>query len=159
MKTNGFVKLLRKIIREEVSSAIKQALNESNSINNVTTSMNLSEIAEDPMPNKPVAKKKKQYTKNSMLNDLLNETATNPMSQEQMDWSTMNFKSDMAQSFGTERASARPSLPITTTGINGEAVNMSDQGVATAVKAMTKDYSGVMAAMREKDKAKGKKVV
>ena len=159
MNSKSFVKTLRKIIREEVSSAIKQALNESTSINNVTTSMNLSEIAEDPMPNTPVAKNKKQFTKNSVLNDLLNETANTPASLQQTDWSTMNFKSEMANAFGAERTSAQPVAPVATSGINGEAINMNNKGVATAVNAMTKDYSAVMAAMREKDKSKGKKVV
>ena len=61
MESKTFVKLLRKIIREEVSKAVKQVLNESK-FNQVTNSdINLSEISADPMPNRPVAKKK--YTK------------------------------------------------------------------------------------------------
>ena len=100
MESKSFVKLLRKIIREEVSRAVKQTLTESN-INQVTTSMNLSEITDDPMPNRPVAKKKK-FTKNQMLNDILNETAATAPTQEMTDWSTMNFKSEMAEAFGLE---------------------------------------------------------
>ena len=93
MESKSFVKLLRKIIREEVSKAIKQTLTETN-INQVTkSSLNLSETFDDPMPNRPVAKRK--FTKNSMLNDLLNETAAAPPSQELTDWSTMNFRSEI----------------------------------------------------------------
>jgi pyruvate/2-oxoglutarate/acetoin dehydrogenase E1 component len=63
----------------------------------------------------------------------------------------MNFRSEMAQAFGMERQS--PNMPLATSGINGEPINMNDQGVATAVNAMTKDYSALMKAI---DKKKGK---
>ena len=81
MESKTFVKLLRKIIREEVSKAVRSALNESTV--QVSSNINLQEI-EDPMPNRPIAKKK--YTKNKMLNDLLNETAATPASGELADW-------------------------------------------------------------------------
>ena len=151
MESKTFVKLLRKIIREEVSRAVKQTLTESNFINKVNTSINLSEIAEDPMPNRPIAKKK--FTKNNILNDLLNETAAAPRTQEMMDYSTMNFKSEMAEAFGANVKGTVPSAPLTTKGINGEPVNMSNEKVATTVNAMTKDYSALMKAI---DKKKGK---
>ena len=151
MESKTFVKLLRKIIREEVSKAVKQAINES-SINKVTnSSMNLSETFDDPMPNRLIAKKK--FTKNPILNDLLNETASSPVSKEMTDWSTMNFKSEMADAFGIERSMNNSTMPLASTGINGEAVNMSNEGVASTVKAMTKDYSALMKAI---DKKKGK---
>jgi len=92
---------------------------------------------------------KKQFTKNSMLNDLLNETAAAPVSAEMTDWNTMNFKSEMAQAFGMETS---PSV-VPMTGINGESVNMNNKKVATTVNAMTKDYSALMKAI---DKKKGK---
>ena len=147
MESKTFVKLLRKIIREEVGRAVKQALTESN-INQVSNNINLTEIAEDPIPNRPIAKKK--FTKNPMLNDLLNETAATPVSQEMTDWSTMNYRSEMAQAFGMDRQSSGPSMPLATQGINGEAVNMNNEGVATAVKAMTRDYSALMKAIDKK---------
>ena len=142
MKTQSFVKLLRKVIREEVRSAVKEVLNEQTTVSN--HGINLSEIRENPMPNKPVAKK--QFTKNTMLNDLLNETAATPASQEITDWSTMNFRSEMAEAFGMESS---PSI-APTTGINGEAVNMNKEGVAATVNAMTKDYSALMKAIDKK---------
>ena len=148
MESKSFVKLLRKIIREEVSKAVKQVLTESN-VNQVTNQLNLSEIAEDPMPNRPRAKK--QYTKNPMLNDLLNETAASPVSQELTDWSTMNFKSEMAESFGAQRTMNKPTIPLATKGINGEAVNMNNEAVATTVNAMTRDYSALIKAIDKKN--------
>ena len=147
MESKSFVKLLRKIIREEVSVAVKKAITESN-INNITSDINLSEITEDPMPNRPRAKKR--YTKNPMLNELLNETASTPASQELADWSSMNYKAEMAEAFGTERVQSNPARPLATKGINGEAVNMSNKNVVTTVNAMTKDYSALMKAINKK---------
>ena len=149
MESKTFVKLLRKIIREEVSKAVKQVLNESK-FNQVTNSnINLSEMTDDPMPNRPVAKKK--YTKNKMLNDLLNETAAAPVSEELTDWSTMNFKSEMAESFGVQRQDTKPTIPLATRGINGESVNMNNEAVATTVNAMTRDYSALIKAIDKKN--------
>ena len=151
MESKKFVKLLRKIIREEVSNAVKQVLTESRSNQVINSNVNLSEFIEDPMPNRPVAKKK--FTKNSILNDLLNETAATPPSQEQTDWSTMNFRSEMAEAFGANQSMRQPTMPLATTDTNGKPVNMNNEKVATAVNAMTKDYSALMKAI---DKKKGK---
>ena len=142
MESKTFVKLLRKIIREEVSKAVRSALNESTV--QVSSNINLQEI-EDPMPNRPIAKKK--YTKNKMLNDLLNETAATPASGELADWSSMNFKSQMAQSYQQPTTNV---MPLATSGIDGERVNMNNKGVAATVNAMTEDYSSLMKAIDKK---------
>ena len=149
MSSKSFVKLLRKIIREEVQGAVREVLTEqkSNHSQLIEHGMNLSHVTENPIPNRAITKK--QFTKNSMLNDLLNETARTPVSADMSDWSTMNFKSEMPEAFGMETT---PSI-APTTGINGESVNMQKQGVAATVNAMTKDYSALMKAI---DKKKGK---
>ncbi len=150
MSSKSFVKLLRKIIKEEVRGAVREVLNEQKVNYNqvIEHGMNLSHITENPMPNRPVAKK--QFTKNTMLNDLLNETANTVPSQEQLDWNTMNFKSEMADAFGM---GTKPTGPLTTTGINGEPINMNNESVASTMNAMTKDYSALMKAI---DKKRGK---
>ena len=149
MKKDGFVKLLRKIIRDEVSKAVKNALNESK-INQVTSAdFSLTEMSEDSVTNKP--RVKKQYTKNSMLNDLLNETAATPVSQEMADWSSMNYKSEMAEAFGQGMSASKPVTPLATKGINGEPVNMNNENVAKVGNAMTKDYSALMKAIDKKN--------
>lgn len=144
MKTNGFVKLLRKVIREEVRNVIVKELKPIlNEVNINKHDINLHEIADTPtMPKRPVAKK--QYTKNAALNDILNETASTPPSE----WNSMNFRSDMAEAFGMHSSNT----PLATKGINGESIDMSKEAVATTVKAMTRDYSGLMKAI---DKKKG----
>jgi len=104
---------------------------------------NLQEIADVPnTKTKPVMKK--QYTKNTALNDILNETAATPPGE----WNSVNFRSDMAEAFGMQTSDT----PLATKGINGESVDMSNEAVASTVSAMTKDYSALMKAI---DKKKG----
>ena len=140
MSSKSFVKLLRKIIREEVQGALQQVLTEQKIDHKQVMShgIQMNEIAN--------SRPKKHFTKNSMLNDLLNETAATPSSPEMADWSTMNFRSEMAEAFGMESS---PSV-APTTGINGESVNMNKEGVAATVNAMTKDYSAFMKAIDKK---------
>ncbi len=148
MGSKSFVKLLRKIIREEVQGAVREVLTEQKTNHNqvIEHGMNLSHITEDPMPNRPRAKK--QFTKNSMLNDLLNETAESPTSPGMAEWGTMNFKSEMSNAFGMENSRTATIAP--TTGINGESVNMNNEAVSATVNAMTKDYSALMKAIDKK---------
>ena len=87
---------------------------------------------------------KKQFTKNTALNDILNETAATQPSE----WNAVNFRSDMAESFGMQSSNT----PLATKGINGERIDMNNEAVATTVNAMTKDYSALMKAI---DKKKG----
>ena len=143
MSSKSFVKLLRKIIREEVQDAVRTVLTEQPVNHNqiIEHGMNLSHVADSPKP-------KKQFTKNSMLNDLLNETAAAPVAPEMAEWSTTNFKSEMADAFGMNIPSSANIAP--STGINGEAVNMHKEGVAATVNAMTKDYSALMKAIDKK---------
>ena len=147
METKSFVKLLRKVIREEVSTALRNILAEQKVDHNKVMShgMDLHKIVEHPSPYS--TKKKKTYTKDNMLNDLLNETAATPASGELADWSSMNFKSQMAQSYQQPTTNV---MPLATSGIDGERVNMNNKGVAATVNAMTKDYSSLMKAIDKK---------
>ncbi len=144
MKTQGFVKLLRKVIREEVRNVIVKELKPIlNEVNIKKHDINLQDVLDTPKkPNQPVMKK--QYTKNAALNDILNETASTPPEE----WNSMNFRSDMAEAFGMQSSNT----PLATKGINGERIDMNNEAVATTVNAMTKDYSALMKAI---DKKKG----
>ena len=161
MESKSFVKILRKVIREEVKAAIKEALNEqkTNHKQVINHGMDLHEMAERQIdPYKTKARKKKTYTKNSMLNDLLNETANTVPSQELTDWSSMNFTSESAESFGAQRhneaiAKTMPST-LATHDTNGKPVDMNNESVAKTIGIMTKDYSALMNAI---DKKKGTK--
>jgi len=141
MSSKSFVKLLRKIIREEVQGAVRQVLTEqkTNHKQVIEHGMQMYEATE--------TRPKKQFTKNSMLNDLLNETAATPIAPEMAQWNTSNYKSQMDDAFGV---ASGPVNSLATTGINGEAVNMQDSEVAATVNAMTKDYSKLMKAIDKK---------
>ena len=156
MSSKSFVKILRKVIREEVRAAVKEILTEQRTDHNKVMShgMDLHGLTES-VPKR----KKRKFSKNAMLNDILNETSGVPIDgpavmQEEYP-SLGNFKSSMSDSFGMSR---QPQLLATTT-TDGKPVNMSNEKVATTVNAMTKDYSGMMKAMKKLDKSKGKKVV
>ena len=136
MKTQGFVKLLRKVIREEVRNVIKEELSPIIKENIITNSGNsLQEVMQDPMPRKKFSKK--QFTKNTMLND-----------------SSMNYNSQMAQSFGEERQSTKQHIPhvpaLATTTTDGRPIDMSNENVAKTVNLMTRDYSALMKAIDKK---------
>jgi len=161
MENKSFVKILRKVIREEVKTAIREVLNEqkTNHKQVINHGMDLHNMVEhQTKPYKTKARKKKSYTKNNMLNDLLNETATTadfstmnqgPIVSEMESYPAMTFDSSKAESFSTQK---RPQQVLATTDTNGNPVDMSNETVAKTVGIMTKDYSALMKAI---DKKKG----
>lgn len=141
MQTKSFVKLLRKVIREEVRSAVRSELQQLNE--NALPAM-ADIVTEAP----PKPRRQQRFVKNEMLNDILNETSAIAPDQE---WSTMQYRTEMARAFAP--ASAAPTAPLATTDIDGRPVNMSNEKVVATVDAMTKDYSSLMKAI---DKKRGK---
>jgi len=148
MDTKSFVKILRKVIREEVGKAVKQALNENKLTDRtvINHGMNLSEIVENPMPNRPYAKKKK-FAKNAMLNDLLNETAVNSDLASMMDAPPIEYQDSYPQ-MGPTRTS-QMTKPMT--GINGETVKAATPQLQAVQDALVKDYSGIIKAIDKKN--------
>jgi DNA gyrase/topoisomerase IV subunit B len=152
MDTKKFTIVLRKIIREEVTKAVRtelrQMLTEDKTSHKsvIEHGVQLHDMVEQ-RPIKKSVKKKKKYSDNPMLNDLLNDTTT---LKENSDWSTMNFKSEMAQAFGTN-----PNEPVVApmTDLQGKPLNTNNEQVAATVNAMTRDYSALMKAI---DKKQGK---
>ena len=162
METKSFFKLLRKIIREEVQTAVRKEVRpllKDQKINHkqvIEHGVNLHKIAKEPIP-----RKKKVFTKNGMLNDILNETATtadfgtmnqDPIISQTDTYPTMGnktFNSSMAESF--EPTNQKPQS-LATTDLDGRPVDMNNENVANTVKVMTKDYSALMKAI---DKKKG----
>ncbi len=155
MESKSFFNALRKIIREEVQLAVRTEMknmlteNKTNHSKTITHGLEL-----DQMANHQASRRqdRKTFSKDPMLNDLLNETATLPADE----WATINFKSEMAQAFGGMRSNGDSNVPYIApqTDIDGRPVNMANEQVATAVNAMTKDYSALMKAI---DKKKGLK--
>jgi len=146
MKSDGFIKLLRKVIREEVQAAIKAELRPL--LNETKINMHATNPVVASKPTRPAVKK--QFTKNGLLNDLLNETANAPATQEMLDYSTTNFSSAMGEAIGSPQHVSRPLMPLVTNDINGVPVNMQNENVAKTVDLMTKDYSALMKAIDKK---------
>lgn len=162
MNSKDFIQAIRKVIREEVRSAVREELsiigetiNESRNISIKKPAIKQSVIAAKPKYKaEPV---KKSYVNNSMLNDILNDTAgytaEGPKAylEEQLDyndyseWPTMQSRPGQRQS------------PAVLTDIDGRKIDV-NQLASTAegqavVQALTKDYSSLMKAI---DKKKGK---
>jgi hypothetical protein len=147
MNSKDFLQTLRKVIREEVQVAVRSeftkfshALNESKPATQDTSYT-------QTMKRKPVTKK--QFTSNSSLNDLLNETSG--FSKQELnyndfeEWPTMSMGAFGSNS--TPKASVIPTVDLA--GNRVDANNLPDD----VVSALTKDYSALMKAI---DKKKGK---
>ena len=141
-KSQKLVTLIREIVRQEVQKEVKKIF-----------------IKEDikSASIKPERKKSKEvsYTNNPILNKILNETA---QSQELDEYPTMGNKtyttSDMAEAlgygdtpFGTDEAKREIAAvqTVQAAGVNPDNVPEEVMG------ALTKDYRGVMNALKKKD--------
>ena len=146
MKTESFTKLLRKIIREEVTLAVRKEMRSLLTEKKTDHKKVIKHGLElESMASRPA----KKYVKDPMLNDILNETS--PLQENR----TMNYNSSMAQSFKSMMASEPEVTHVAPmTDIQGKPVNTNNENVATVVNAMTKDYSALMKAI---DKKKGVK--
>tara|TARA_R110001592_G_scaffold148415_1_gene373229 strand:+ start:2339 stop:2779 length:441 start_codon:yes stop_codon:yes gene_type:complete len=143
MKAKTFENLIRKVVREEIDyslrreiKSLKEDLREELKPTIVEhTEKQVPEAAksslrEKIMGNGPLKQRPTQnYTSNSALNDLLNETAQGSTNTE-----TANAPVNMAQPF----ASGAP-LPMDTSGMPSAVAN-----------AVTKDYSSLMKAIAKK---------
>ena len=150
MKAKTFENLIRKVVREEIDYALrreiktlKEDLRDELKPTITEHKERLVEVPKNPMSetaknslrnkimgNAPIKKQKQNFTNNSALNDLLNETA-------QGDTNLESGNAPITQPFATGDP-----MPMETTGMPEE--------VASAV---TRDYSSLMKAI---DKKKGK---
>ena len=120
---------LRKIIREEVQGAVREVLTEQTPNSNQSTSY------DNQLHEAPNTQPKRQFAKDSLLNDLLNETAGGPM-----DHAAVDFKTVMSNAY------QEPAM----TGINGEPADATQGVMAATMGAITKDYSALMKAIDKK---------
>ena len=128
MKVNIFKKLIREVIREELDykfSVLEKKLDEA------LVSSKTNSIVEDRVPqptasttgNNPVPNTRVPMTKNSILNDILKETAHSG------EWKNINKEAEVK------------SVTEDTAGLPNHLAN-----------ALNKDYSGVMKKVEEKEK-------
>ena len=141
MKASTFENLIRKVVREEIDYALQREIKtlkedlQGNLKPTITETPQISETAkislrEKIMGNTPVKQRlTHNFTANSALNDLLNETAMGDTNME-----SGNSPVSLSQPF----ASGAP-LPTDTTGMPQEVAN-----------AVTRDYSSLMKAIAAK---------
>jgi hypothetical protein len=141
MKAKTFENLIRRVVREEIDYALrreikslKEDLRDELKPTIVEHKEKIVEVPEDVknslkekiMGTQPLKKRPKQnYTSNSALNDLLNETAAG-------DTNTQSAMAPVSDPFST-------GAPMETTGMPTEVAN-----------AVTRDYSGLMKAIAKK---------
>jgi len=160
MDSKLFVKVMRKLINEELRKVMREelrsVLNEQKIDHKKSMNHGLQMYQEAQVPKSKPRKSDITFTKDSILNDLLNETAMTMNPGElygdtpMVSQDTLSFGSNDAQGFGMMRNGYAPTPPVTD--INNNPVNVSNEKVATVVNNITKDYSALMKAI---DKKKG----
>ena len=158
MNTKEFVQVLRKIIKEEVKSAVTEAMRDisiNNLVESVTTTTNIP-LKESYAPVKQKVKKaeSKAYTKDPLLNSLLNETARSGAHiptehNDYSEWPTMemnnlNVGSNYSSIMGSPKFMDNKRIDATPDGINPNAVPEEIKSV------LTRDYRSLMKAMDKK---------
>tara|TARA_R100001443_G_scaffold116773_1_gene138438 strand:- start:4570 stop:4950 length:381 start_codon:yes stop_codon:yes gene_type:complete len=118
MTKKDLVKIIREVVKREVKAAV------TNEINEVLTSMEQSKKRE------PISEK--TYTKNSMLNEILNETAQNY--NDESEWPEISAQSLRAKFSGMQGGTA----PMTD--VNNRPVDTSKLDPSLN-KALSRDYS------------------
>jgi len=151
MDTKKLIKAIQLIIKEEVRKEV--AKKEKVLRKSLMNEIKQSEVVErDPLDIEHVFEQKteqpaKSFTNNSMLNEMLNETA------EGGEWRSINstgvgsgmFNSSQAQAFGGGMMNQQPQVLQTAEGraVSTEQLQQTEAGQAV-VNALTKDYSGLM---------------
>lgn len=148
MKTDTFVKLLRKVVREEVQQVVREELGlllETPEVKKqpvVETKNSLISSIKDSIPSKPVTPT--QFANNSILNDILNETALTG------DFRSMGtYDSSNAQTFGM--GNPMGGEPAVVTSVDQMLSTARPAGDVSQVQIdAVPDFSGLMKTMKEK---------
>ena len=158
MTTKEFVQAIRRIIQEEVQKTVRKEiqvmLNESRTVDTSIKDVYEPRINVKPRP----AKQPKTYSKNPMLNDILNETSpmrgdgnyiTETFAAPDIDYNDFNEWPSMrnAPSMMSGRMGAVSMIPTTDT--EGRPVQ-NVQVPEEVANALTRDYSSLMKAINKK---------
>jgi len=151
MKKNDLIKIIQLVVRKEVKKQMTEIfINEDKEIK-------LAEVISKPEPNKVLNKPKKQYSKNTALNEVLNNT--NPLGKSQQDeypslGGGVLGSNNMAEVLGygdlgkgQNKEMAREVAAVDTIKKAGVSVDQVPVGVQDA---LTRDYSGLMKAINKK---------
>ena len=151
MKKNDLIKIIELVVRKEVKKQMTEIfINEDKEIK-------LAEVVSKPEPKKVLNKPKKQYSKNTALNEVLNNT--NPLGKSQQDeypslGGGVLGSDNMAEVLGygnlggvQNKERAREMAAVDTIKKQGVSVDSVPEGVQDA---LTRDYSGLMKAINKK---------
>ena len=154
MNTKDFVQVLKKVIKEEVKAAVHEAIKELSSDNLIESVVNKQKPNYSLKPEYNYKPKKqpatKQFTKDPLLNSLLNETAVSgfsiPPDSEHNDfseWPTMEMDNSYSSLMGSPK--------FVTNKINAIPDGINPNAVPEEVKgALTRDYRSLMKAINKK---------
>jgi hypothetical protein len=154
MKADTFIKLLRKVVREEVQSVVREELGLL--LETPESKKNVIETKKSTVKNsmiesiKPVVKqhvKSSTFTNNNVLNDILNETANGN------EWrSVVEGTSQMAPNFNSSMGQYGDGAePIVVESVDQMLANTRPAGDINAVRIDTvPDFSNLMQTMKEK---------
>tara|TARA_B100000963_G_C22376973_1_gene558440 strand:+ start:107 stop:592 length:486 start_codon:yes stop_codon:yes gene_type:complete len=157
MNKKELIKIIELVVRKEVKKQMTEIfINDEKEIS-------LSETISKPTPNRVIKKKsKKQYTKNTALNEVLNNTK--PLGQQETDeYPTLGGgvlgSDNMAEVLGygdlgrgQNKEKAREMAAVDTIKKAGVSVDQVPEDVQNA---LTRDYSGLMKAINKKKNGEG----
>ena len=152
---------LRNIIELVVRKEVKKQLSEI--FINEKEEIKLAETISKPKPKKVINKPKKQYTKNTALNEVLNQTKPLGAPMEDDEYPTLGGgvlgSDNMAEVLGygdlgrgQNKEKAREMAAVDTIKKQGVSVDAVPEGVQNA---LTRDYSGLMKAINKKKSGEG----
>ena len=155
-KSNKLANLIRELVKQEVKKQVTEIFIKEG-VKSMTESASKNDVMEVLPKRKPKPKKEVTYTKNPVLNDILNETA-NAGTDEYEEYPTMTGKpfdsTRMAEAIGYggmlgDAESRRKQAAIQTAQAVGADTN--NEAVQNVMQDLTKDYRGVMKALDKKD--------
>ena len=157
MKKNDLIKIIELVVRKEIKKQLSEIfINEEKEIK-------LSETISTPKPKKVINKPKKQYSKNPVLNEVLNNTKPLGAPQEVEEYPTLGGgvlgSDNMAEVLGygdlgrgQNKERAREMGAVDTIKKAGVSVDAVPEEVQNA---LTRDYSGLMKAINKKKNGEG----
>ena len=154
MKKSDLVKIIKEAVREEVRAVLKEELGQTKKASTPSEFSNMMEHAEGLFGNK---KTEKQFTKDPLLNEVLNETANGEW--PTMGGKTLNSSHAMGGKAGLASLMGMDSMDNTFGGKPSVQQMLPDDKKHVEVpeevgKALTRDYRSLMKAIDNKRKNK-----
>ena len=145
MKKSDFKMVIRKIVREEVAKAIQEVITEMKEPLQQINTVHAGEIRKTT-PKKKKVVEKKNFSSNSVLNDVLNETANSEWETLGGGTQTSKNMNNVLQNQYSDLMAGGNNVPLPQTDIDDRPVtNVSDD----LVNNLTKDYSKTLKAMEK----------